>query len=103
MTWLGPRRVVLGRGRIIGSRQSVFVRRLDMNPALFAALTNAAIPFFVGVFAILHGYRLIGTRPGENAKWDEWHKQHGKVLRILGPVLIVVSLGLIIGRLVGGD
>jgi hypothetical protein len=56
------------------------------------SLVNAAIPFGVGVFCLLVGFRLVGKKPGADPKYDEWHARFGTVFKVAGPVLIVVGV-----------
>lgn len=56
------------------------------------ALVNAAIPFCVGIFCLLAGFRVVGKKPGEDPKFDEWHGRFGIFLKIAGPVLIVLAI-----------
>jgi hypothetical protein len=57
-----------------------------------AALINAAIPFLVGVYCLLVGFRIVGSKPGVNPKYDEWHARFGVVFKIAGPILMVVGV-----------
>jgi hypothetical protein len=56
------------------------------------ALVNAAIPFCVGIFCLLVGFRVVGKKPGEDPKFDEWHTRFGIFLKFAGPVLIVLAI-----------
>ncbi len=56
------------------------------------SLVNAAIPFFVGIFLLLVGFRVIGKKPGEDPKFDEWHARFGVFFKVAGPVLIVLAV-----------
>jgi hypothetical protein len=56
------------------------------------SLINAAIPFFVGVFVLLVGFRFVGKKPGEDPKFDEWHAKFGVFLKIAGPVLMILAV-----------
>jgi hypothetical protein len=57
-----------------------------------ASLVNAAIPFFVGVYCLLVGFRIVGSKPGANPKYDQWHERFGVFLKIAGPVLMVLAV-----------
>lgn len=61
------------------------------------ALVNAAIPFFVGVFVLLVGFRVVGKKPGEDPKFDEWHARSGVFLKVAGPILIVLAIIFLLG------
>jgi hypothetical protein len=56
------------------------------------ALVNAAIPFCVGVYCLLVGFRLVGNKPGENPRYDQWHARFGIFLKVAGPVLMVLAV-----------
>jgi hypothetical protein len=56
------------------------------------SLVNAAIPFFVGVYCLLVGFRVVGSKPGVNPKYDQWHERFGLFFKIAGPVLMVVGI-----------
>lgn len=56
------------------------------------SLVNAAIPFFVGIYCLLVGFRVVGSKPGANPKYDEWHARFGVFMKVAGPVLMVVGL-----------
>jgi hypothetical protein len=64
-----------------------------MSPELVGALGDAAISFCIGVFVALVGYRVVGKRPGEDARYDEWHRRWGWLFRIVGPLLMAVAVG----------
>jgi hypothetical protein len=55
-------------------------------------LVNAAIPFVVGVYCLLVGFRLVGKRPGADPKFDRWHERFGTVLKVAGPVLMALGV-----------
>jgi hypothetical protein len=57
------------------------------------ALVNAAIPFFVGIYCLLVGFRVVGSKPGVNPKYDQWHERFGLFFKIAGPVLMLVGVG----------
>ena len=61
-----------------------------------AALINAAIPFLVGVYCFLVGFRIVGNKPGVNPKFDEWHARFGIFLKLAGPVLMVIAVFLLL-------
>ena len=63
-----------------------------MSPQLFGALVDCAIPFFGGFYATLLGYRKVGKRPGEDARYDAWHDRYGRLFRILGPFLVAFAV-----------
>jgi hypothetical protein len=61
-----------------------------------AALINAAIPFLVGVYCLLVGFRIVGSKPGVNPKYDRWHTRFGPFLKLAGPVLMAVAVFLLV-------
>jgi hypothetical protein len=63
-----------------------------MRPEAIAALVEGGIPFFGGVYATLLGYRLVGKKPGQDARFDERLVKYGRWLRILGPFLVLFGV-----------
>jgi hypothetical protein len=57
-----------------------------------AVLIDAAIPFLVGVYCLLVGFRVVGKKPGVNPKYDQWHARFGTVFKVVGPVLMLVGV-----------
>jgi hypothetical protein len=55
-------------------------------------LVNAVIPFLVGVYCLLVGFRIVGSKPGVNPKFDAWHARFELFLKIAGPVLILLAV-----------
>jgi hypothetical protein len=60
------------------------------------ALVNAAIPFLVGIYCLLVGFRIIGSKPGENPKFDAMHARFGTFFKIAGPVLMLIAVILLV-------
>jgi hypothetical protein len=58
-----------------------------MRPEALAALVEGAIPVFGGVYAALLGFRVIGKKPGQDARYDERLGKYGGLLKIGGPLL----------------
>ena len=56
------------------------------------SLVNAAIPFFVGMFCLLVGFRLVGKQPGADPKFDQWHAHFGMFFKVAGPVLMGLGI-----------
>jgi hypothetical protein len=56
------------------------------------ALVNAAIPFAVGVYCLLVGFRVIGKKPGADPKFDAWHARFGIFFKVAGPILILLAI-----------
>lgn len=56
------------------------------------ALVNVAIPFCVGVYCLLIGFRVIGKKPGEDPKFDAWHARFGIFLKVAGLVSIALAV-----------
>ena len=63
-----------------------------MRPEVIGELVNGAIPVLGGIYATLLGYRVVGKKPGVNAKYDEWHSCYGQLLKVLVPVLVVFGM-----------
>jgi hypothetical protein len=61
-----------------------------------AQLINAAIPFLVGVFCLLIGFRVIGSKPGVDPKFDAMHARFGTFFKLAGPVLMVIAIALFV-------
>lgn len=51
-----------------------------------------AISPLIGAFAAMYGYRVIGKKPGESRKHDEWHARHGAWFRIGGVGLMLFAV-----------
>jgi hypothetical protein len=56
------------------------------------SFVNSAIPFCVGIYCLLVGFRVVGSKPGVNPKYDQWHERFGLFFKIAGPVLMVVGV-----------
>jgi hypothetical protein len=56
------------------------------------SLVNAAIPFCVGVFCLLVGFRVVGKKPGADPKYDAWHARFGTFFKVAGPVLMALGV-----------
>jgi len=56
------------------------------------SVVNAAIPFLVGVYCLLVGFRWVGAKPGANPKYDQWHARFGMFFKIAGPVLMALGV-----------
>ena len=56
------------------------------------ALVNNAIPFFGGLYCWLLGSRKVGKPPGQDLKLDAWHARFGKVLLLIGPLLMLFAV-----------
>jgi hypothetical protein len=57
-----------------------------------ASLINAAIPFCVGIYCLLVGFRVVGGKPGVNPKYDQMLERFGIFFKIAGPVLMVLGV-----------
>jgi hypothetical protein len=62
---------------------------------LMGVLVNAAIPFLVGIFCLLVGFRVIGSKPGVDAKFDAMHARFGTFFKVAGPVLMIIAIVLL--------
>ena len=63
-----------------------------MRPETVAALVNGAIPFLGGIYATLIAYRVLGKKPGQSPRYDEWHGKYAGMLKVLGPLMIVFGV-----------
>ena len=71
-----------------------------MRPEVIATLAEGGTTIFFGICATLLGYRVIGKRPGESRKSDQWHERHGTAFQVLGPWIILFGLFQIVRGLV---
>lgn len=65
-----------------------------MNPDFFGELVNGAIPLLGGIYLTLLGFRRTGKPPGVSPSFDEWHRRYGRLLKVIGPALILFGPGL---------
>ena len=65
-----------------------------MNPDFFGELVNGAIPLLGGIYLTLLGFRRTGKQPGVSPSFDEWHRRYGRLLKVIGPALILFGPGL---------
>jgi hypothetical protein len=63
-----------------------------MAPEMIGALVDAAIPFFGGTYVTLLAYRVLGKKPGESLRYDEWHAKHAGKLKVLGPLVALFGV-----------
>jgi hypothetical protein len=56
------------------------------------ALVNAAIPFCVGIYCLLVGFRIVGKKAGDDPKFDEWHARFGVFFKVAGPILMILGI-----------
>jgi len=66
---------------------------MDLRTAL--DITNYAAYIFIvllGLLCTLLGHRIIGARPGVSKPADTFHRQYGRIYRVLGPILISAGL-----------
>jgi hypothetical protein len=71
-----------------------------MRPEVIRAFIDGGIFLLGGVYGILIGYRIIGKGAGVDFKYDQWHERFGRMLRVLGPLLIVYGIFHIVRELV---
>jgi hypothetical protein len=63
-----------------------------MRPEVVGALVEGAIPFFFGIYATLLAYRIVGKKPGESPRYDEYHAKHVGKLKVLGPLVALFGV-----------
>lgn len=63
-----------------------------MTAEAIGSLINGAIPFSIGVFATLVGFRAIGKQPEVEPRSDEWHQRFGSLFKVLGPLLMLFGV-----------
>lgn len=66
-------------------------------------MIDGIIMCLVGLWATMVGFRVLGARPGQSPRWDQWHERYGKLVRVLGPVVVLCGLALIGWRLHQGQ
>ncbi len=57
-------------------------------------MLDGLIMAVAGLLAALLGFRVLGAVPGESRAWDRWHDRFGKLLKTVGPLLVVIGLAL---------
>ncbi len=72
--------------------------RFAVNIDLILYLASQAISFGAGLAALLIGCRVIGKKPGQSAKFDEWQIKYGNLFKIGGGILMVTTLYIILER-----
>jgi hypothetical protein len=68
---------------------------------MLAAYIDQIIMFFVGVWATGVGYGLLPSLGKDAVAQEQWKAKFGKLLKIIGPLLIVIALALTAGQFVG--
>jgi hypothetical protein len=63
-----------------------------MRPEVVGALVNGAIPFFGGIYATLLAYGVLGKKPGQSPRYDEWHRKYAGMLKVLGPLVTLFGV-----------
>lgn len=63
---------------------------------LFALVVDKAIAFLVFLYLTLLGFRVVGKKPGESARYDDWHNRYGRHMKWLGPVVMTIDVLLLI-------
>ena len=63
-----------------------------MNPKMIGALVDGAIPLVGGIYFTLLALRVVGKKPGESVKFDQWYDRFGMSFKVLGPALIVFGI-----------
>lgn len=63
-----------------------------MISKMVGVFADCGISLFAGVYATLLDHRKVGRRPGESFKYDQWHDLYGRMFRVVGPFLILLSL-----------
>jgi hypothetical protein len=60
-------------------------------------LTEAVI----GVWFLLLAYRVVGKRPGQDPKYDDWIEFYAGSFKVMGMLGIIASVLQVVGLLVG--
>ncbi len=74
-----------------------------MMPHIVGTLVDCGIPIAGGIWATPAAAHKIGPVPGASEKYDAWHERWGPWLRILGPVLVAISVLRLVVALVTGQ
>jgi len=53
-----------------------------------------------GIYGILVSYRVLPRNPKKQEKLEAWHRDYGKQMKILAPLMILVALLFLSGLLV---
>ncbi len=69
-----------------------------MDSNLIGALFDNGILCGLGILMTLFAFRLIGKPPGADAARDKWFERHGRSARMVGPVMIALSVVLFSNR-----
>ncbi len=68
-----------------------------MNPdQAVAVVIRGVVPVLLGLYMTLLAFRVIGRKPGEHMKWDEWHRRYGRLLKVVGPLGILTGVFLVV-------
>jgi len=57
-----------------------------------AVVIRGVIPVLLGLYISLLAFRVIGRKPGENQKWDEWRRRYGWLLKVCGAAGVLSGL-----------
>ena len=63
-----------------------------MTQEIVVALVQASIPFLGGLYGTLLAYRVLGKRPGQDMRWDQWYQRFGRHFRYVGPLLMLFGV-----------
>jgi hypothetical protein len=69
-----------------------------MSPHFIAALSKGAIPFLCGLYGTLLAYRILGKKPGQDVRRDQWQQRYGGALKYLGPLLMAFGVFLFLNH-----
>jgi hypothetical protein len=62
-----------------------------VDPNITGAIVDGAIPLLGGAYCTLLAFRVVGKKPGQDARYDDWHRRWGSKFRVLGPLLAVAG------------
>jgi hypothetical protein len=60
-------------------------------------MIDSAIMFLGGLYATLLAFRVVGVKAGD-PKWEAWHRSWGRLLKGLGPALMIIAVLLLLIR-----
>jgi hypothetical protein len=63
-----------------------------MHADTTTAIIKCVIPALAGLYLTVLAFRVVGKKPGQDPRWDAWHQQWGRVMKLVGPALFLVGV-----------
>ena len=60
---------------------------------------NGLIPLLGGIYCLLLAYRVVLRKPKDPERMELWHRKFDRMMKVIGPVLIVFGILLLCGVL----